>query len=132
MFGPKTGPNATRGNLSKETETFLAGFLSEKGASKRAMEDILNNAGRGKFVTAAVPKKSKDVRAGSTAAAHGVAVPRVGQKAHSLPIMPGTSGRKLQDAIRRENPPGREAYNGQGIPRGRDNEAAKDELALQM
>ena len=25
MFGPKTGPNARRGNLSKETEAMLAG-----------------------------------------------------------------------------------------------------------
>ena len=25
MFGPNSGPNAKRGNLSKETETFLAG-----------------------------------------------------------------------------------------------------------
>jgi hypothetical protein len=30
MFGPKVGPNAKRGNLSKETEKFLAGTRSSR------------------------------------------------------------------------------------------------------
>ena len=79
------------------------------------MEDILNQAGQGRLVTAAIPKT---VRAGSTAAAHGVAAPKVGRRASSIPVMPGSfSGKKMQDAIKRDNP-GREWYNGTGIAPG--------------
>ena len=99
------------------------------GTSKRAMEDILNQASQGRLVTKAIPKT---VRAGSTAAAHGVAAPKVGRRASSIPVMPGSfSGRKTHEAIKRENP-GREWYDGTGIAPGRDNESAKDELAAQM
>ena len=31
MFGPKSGPDAKRGNLSKETEKFLAGTYEDAG-----------------------------------------------------------------------------------------------------
>ena len=65
--------------------------MKANGTSKRAMEDILNQASHGKLVTKAIPKT---IRAGSSAAAHGVAVPKVGQRGSSLPVMLGSfSGR---------------------------------------
>ena len=80
------------------------------------MEDILNQANQGRLVTQAIPKPTG--RAAPSAAAHGVAVPKVGQRANSLPVMPGSfSGRKTHDAIKRDNP-GREWYNGTGIAPG--------------
>lgn len=96
--------------------------MRANGTSKRAMEDILDQAGQGRLVTQAIPKT---VRAGSSAASHGVAVPKVGRRADSLPVLPGSfSGRKTHDAIKRENP-GREQYTGMGIAPGWGNSENK-------
>ena len=117
--------------------------LRASGASRREVEDALRRAATGRPMrddasTTASARRSSS-RRNSIAATHGVIAPRVGRAGGGGGGGgSGGGGRawrgggvKTKAAIDRDASP-LEPYDANSLPRGRDNEAAKDALAATM